>query len=148
VYFGVGILEYFRIDDPVSAVSVHGFAGIWGTISLGLFACGEYGATGPTGADNSAGSLVKGLFYGGGTSVLNAQIVGSLIITVATFAISMLVMLLISKLPQPWSLRVPIEAETHIGGLDVYEHGVPAYHEQEGLEISSQGVLSNNSVMA
>jgi len=131
VYFGVGLLEYFRIDDPVSAVSVHGFAGIWGTISLGLFACGKYGATLPTGADTSAGALVKGLFYGGGAQVLWAQILGSLIITIATFAISILVMFVVSKLPQPWSLRVPAEAETNSGGIDVFEHGVPAYHEQE-----------------
>jgi len=136
VYFGVGILEYYRIDDPVGAVSVHGFAGIWGTISLGLFASGEYGATGPTGADNSAGALVKGLFYGGGAQVLWAQILGSVIITLATFAVSMVIMLIISKLPQPWSLRVPKEAETNIGGLDVFEHGVPAYHEQEALDLS------------
>ena len=45
VYFGVNFLEWCRIDDPVGAVSVHGFAGIWGTWSLGLFATGQYGAT-------------------------------------------------------------------------------------------------------
>ena len=36
VWLGVNLLEWFRIDDPIGAVSVHGFAGIWGTISLGL----------------------------------------------------------------------------------------------------------------
>ena len=47
------------MDDPIGAVAVHGFAGIWGTLSLGLFAAG-FGATGPTGADLS--SPVKGEF--------------------------------------------------------------------------------------
>src|ERR1035437_450582 len=64
---GVELLEYLRIDDPIGAVPVHGICGIWGTISLGLFACGKYGSTGPLAADNSA--PLKGLFYGG-TQVL------------------------------------------------------------------------------
>ena len=44
---GVELLEWLRIDDPIGAVPVHGICGIWGTLSLGLFACGEFGATGP-----------------------------------------------------------------------------------------------------
>src|SRR6202049_167264 len=46
VILGVDLLEYLRIDDPIGAVPVHGFAGIWGTISLGLFACGRVGSPG------------------------------------------------------------------------------------------------------
>ena len=38
---GVELLEWLRIDDPIGAVPVHGFCGIWGTLSLGLFACGS-----------------------------------------------------------------------------------------------------------
>ena len=56
-------LEHFRVDDPVGAVPVHLAAGIWGTLSLGLFATGEYGVPTATGADVSA--TVTGLFYGG-----------------------------------------------------------------------------------
>src|SRR5271163_1123074 len=63
VVYGVELLEYLRIDDPIGAVPVHGFCGIWGTWSLGLFASGMYGSTGPLGADNSM--PLKGLFYGG-----------------------------------------------------------------------------------
>ena len=54
VVAGVELLEYLRIDDPIGAVPVHGMCGIWGTLSLGFFACGKYGATGPFAADNSA----------------------------------------------------------------------------------------------
>ena len=53
--------------------AVHGVCGIWGTLSLGLFATGQYGAPAPTGADNSAGAVVTGLFYGGGVRQLIAQ---------------------------------------------------------------------------
>jgi len=125
VYLGVYVLEWFRIDDPVGAVSVHGFAGIWGTLSLGLFACGKYGATGPTGADNAA--PVAGLFYGGGASVFKAQFIGSMIITFSTLIVSLILMWLINKLPNPWRLRVEEHGETSAGGIDVFEHGTTAY---------------------
>ncbi len=127
VVLGVYLLEYLRIDDPVGAFSVHGLNGIWGTLSLGLFACGLYGATGPTGADDS--SPVAGLFYGGGASVLKAQAIGSATITLVTFAVSMLLMWVVMKLPQPWSLRVEAKGELGDGGIDVFEHGSKAYYD-------------------
>lgn len=127
VFGGVYLLEYFRIDDPVGAVPVHGLNGIWGTLSLGLFASGQFGATGPTGADNSA--PVTGLFYGGGFDVLKAQAIGSFTITVTTFVVSLLLMYAVSKLPYPYKLRVEPEGETGPGGLDVWEHGAEAYHD-------------------
>jgi Amt family ammonium transporter len=127
VFGGVYLLEYLRIDDPVGAVSVHGFNGIWGTLSLGLFASGQYGSTGPLGADNSA--PVTGLFYGGGFSVLKAQAIGSFTITAVTLIVSLILMLAVNKLPYPFKLRVEAEGETGTGGLDVWEHGAEAYHE-------------------
>src|SRR5436190_21157234 len=78
-------LEYLRIDDPIGAVPVHMVNGIWGTLSLGLFASGQFGATGVTGPDNTA--PLRGLLYGGGTQVLMAQAIGSAIVTVATFSV-------------------------------------------------------------
>jgi Amt family ammonium transporter len=41
VVAGVDLLEWLRIDDPIGAVPVHGICGIWGTLSLGFFACGK-----------------------------------------------------------------------------------------------------------
>src|SRR5437667_8763729 len=49
VPLGIDFLEHRRIDDPIGAVPVHGFAGIWGTLSLGLFATGKFGVPTPTG---------------------------------------------------------------------------------------------------
>src|SRR5262249_35546048 len=96
VVVGVELLEYLRIDDPIGAVPVHGICGIWGTLSLGLFACGLYGATGPTGPDNSA--PLTGLFYGGGLTLLTAQAIGSAFTTIATFSISLVVMLAVNAM--------------------------------------------------
>jgi Amt family ammonium transporter len=122
VVLGAELLEYLRIDDPIGAVPVHGICGIWGTLSLGLFACGKYGATGPIAADNSA--PLKGLFYGGGTQVLMAQLIGSLIVTVSTFAVALAVMKAVNAMGL---LRVTEEGERL--GLDLHEHGISAYPE-------------------
>lgn len=122
VVAGVELLEYLRIDDPIGAVPVHGLCGIWGTVSLGLFACGKYGATGPLAPDNTI--PLKGLFYGGGIMLLKAQIIGSAIVTLATFAVGMLLMWLVNL---TGTLRVAREVELY--GLDLHEHGISAYPE-------------------
>jgi Amt family ammonium transporter len=122
VVLGVELLEWLRIDDPIGAVPVHGFCGIWGTLSLGLFACGKYGATGQFAADNTA--PLKGLFYGGGMQVLIAQAIGSATVTVATFASAFAVMYVVNAMG---ILRVSAEGETM--GLDLHEHGISAYPE-------------------
>jgi Amt family ammonium transporter len=60
-----------RVDDPCGAFAVHGACGIFGTLSLGLFAVGNYGD-------------VKGLLYGGDANQLIAQVKGSATIIAAT----------------------------------------------------------------
>ncbi|MEH1818509.1 MAG: ammonium transporter [Nostoc sp.] len=122
VILGIDLLEWLRIDDPIGAVPVHGFCGIWGTWSLGLFATGEFGASGPILPDVSA--PLRGLFYGGGIQVLSAQVIGNLIITVSTFAVALGLMYLVNL---TGTLRVSKEGE--LSGLDLHEHGIPAYPE-------------------
>jgi ammonium transporter, Amt family len=122
VVCGVELLEWLRIDDPIGAVPVHGMCGVWGTLSLGLFASGQFGSTGPFAADNSA--PLKGLFYGGGFQVLIAQCIGSLIITVSTFVVAMGLMYAVNAMGL---LRVSEEGERE--GLDLHEHGISAYPE-------------------
>ena len=72
---------------------------------------------------------MAGLCYGGGLSVLKAQAIGSFTITLVTFAVSLLLMYAVNKLPHPYKLRVEEEGETGTGGLDIWEHGAEAYHE-------------------
>ena len=122
VVVAIDVIEWFRVDDPVGAVAVHGACGIWGTLAVGLFACGKFGAPGPTGADDS--SVVTGLFYGGGTAQLVAQAIGSAAVTAATLGVGMAMMF---GLKAAGILRVSEQGERE--GLDVHEHGGSAYPE-------------------
>src|SRR5262245_36264663 len=121
VVLGVDFLERIRVDDPIGAWPVHGLCGIWGTLSLGLFATGQFGLPGPTGPDTS--TTVTGLFYGGGLTQLKMQAFGSLVVCVCTLAGALAVMYAIKTLGV---LRISPEHE--IEGLDKVEHGAPAYH--------------------
>ena len=122
VVLGTDLLEYLRIDDPVGAWPVHGLNGVWGTLSLGLFATGQFGAPTPTGADTS--TVVKGLFYGGGLDQLVAQIKGNLAIGGAALVLGFILMYAVKA---TGTLRVSKEGE--LQGLDIHEHGGPAYPE-------------------
>jgi Amt family ammonium transporter len=119
---GIDLIEYIRVDDPIGAVAVHGIAGIWGTISVGLFATGDFGVPGASGADLSTGT-VTGLFYGGGTSQLVAQLIGSAVVTGIVLAAGLVLMYAVKAMRQ---LRVPADME--LEGLDIHEHGGSAYH--------------------
>ncbi len=96
--------------------------GIWGTLSLGLFAVGNYGLPGASGSDTSGGR-VTGLFYGGNANQLVAQIKGSATIVVFTAAAGLLVMFALKAIGM---LRISEAGE--LEGLDIHDHGAPAYH--------------------
>ncbi len=130
VIIGVELLEYLRIDDPIGAWPVHGLCGIWGTLSLGLFATGQFGASSALGPINDP--AVKGLFYGGGGKQLLAQFIGSATICVATFAIAFIMFKVIDAFG---ILRVSKEGE--LEGLDLHEHGTVAYHTEFGYGMST-----------
>ena len=130
-------MEWLRIDDPIGAVPVHGICGIWGTLSLGFFACGKFGVSGAFAADNTA--PLTGLFYGGGVTLLAAQALGSLIVTTATFGVSLLLMYGIHAMGL---LRVSREGE--LEGLDRHEHGITAYPELD-MEFERMDRLPDDS---
>jgi Amt family ammonium transporter len=137
VVFGVDLIEWWRVDDPIGAVAVHGFCGIWGTLSLGLFATGQYGVPGQTGADTS--TVVDGLLWGGGFKQLGAQIIGSATVGVATFVIAMVMMRAVKATK---TLRISEEGERE--GIDIHEHGAPAYHPEPAYT----GIAPSNGVGA
>ena len=70
-----------KIDDPVGAFAVHGANGLWGVLSLGLFADGKYGD-----GWNGVPGTVKGLFYGDAKQFV-AELIGGLVCFVFVFAV-------------------------------------------------------------
>ncbi len=142
------LLEYLRIDDPVGAWPVHGACGIWGTLSLGLFASGQYSAGGsspfgvPSVVPKSTDALT-GLFYGGGMKVLEAQFIGSFIVCVATFVSAMA---MFAALNTFGLLRVSEKGERI--GLDIDQHGISAYPEYVLSGASAVSAMSAEPAMA
>jgi ammonium transporter, Amt family len=130
VVLGVDFIEWLRIDDPIGAVAVHGLCGIFGTLSLGLFATGQYGVPTPNGVD--ASTLVKGLFWGGGINQLKAQFIGSFVVTVTTLIAGFALMYAVKA---TGTLRISEEGERE--GIDIHEHGAPVYHPEPAFMGSS-----------
>ncbi len=115
-------VEFFdrvaKVDDPVGAISVHGVNGLWGVLSVGLFADGRsnYG-----GSWNGVAGSVKGLFYGDAGQLV-AQLLG--IATLIGF---------IFTLAFVWNWIVDVvvgqrvNAKTELAGLDIPEMGALCY---------------------
>ncbi|MGD0776911.1 MAG: ammonium transporter [Candidatus Solibacter sp.] len=128
VCFGVLLNErVLKIDDPCGAISVHGFCGFLGGISVGLFADGTYGSgwngVGATTYLGRAGQGVTGLFYGDSKQFL-VQLMGAVIMAVWAFGLTFVVFKAVNAVK---SMRVPAESEME--GLDLPEFGMHAYPE-------------------
>jgi Amt family ammonium transporter len=107
-----------KIDDPVGAISVHGVNGLWGTLSVGLFADGSYG----DGYNGVAGG-VKGLFYGGGFQQLLAQGIGC----AACIAYVVLSSIIVYKVIHALVGGHRPSSEAEVDGLDIPEMGLVGY---------------------
>jgi len=98
VVLGVALLDKCKLDDPVGAIPVHLFAGIWGTLAVGIF-----------GASASFDQFM--------VQLASIGIVGLFCVFGAT-----LITLFVKSI---LGLRVSEEEEE--AGLDVAEHGTKAY---------------------
>ena len=137
VVFGVWFLDNkLRIDDPVGAVAVHCLNGIWGTLSVGLFATNT--APGYSVADAN-GVELTGLFYGGGFKLMGLQLLGFASVAAWTLVTITVVFLVIKAVV---GLRVTEEEE--IMGLDVKEHGLTSAYAGFSIMDVSGGVMDVN----
>ncbi len=98
VVLGVALLDKCKLDDPVGAIPVHLFAGIWGTLAVGIF-----------GASASFDQFM--------VQLASVGIVGAFCV-ICTTIIALGVKAIMG-------LRVSDEEETQ--GLDIAEHGTGAY---------------------
>tara|TARA_B100000809_G_scaffold264545_1_gene320679 strand:- start:345 stop:1649 length:1305 start_codon:yes stop_codon:yes gene_type:complete len=109
VVFSIEFIEKkLKIDDAIGAASVHGVAGAWGTLVIGLW-----------GIDGDAGI---GLFNGGGASQLATQAIGVLAYAVWSVALSYIILKLLKS-----TIGLRVTEEEELLGLDLSEHGEIAY---------------------
>jgi Amt family ammonium transporter len=111
------LLEKLNIDDPVGAVPVHFFNGMWGVLAVGIFANGNP----DTAAWNGISTPVLGLLYGGSTQIL-AQVAEVVVVGTVVFASAFAFFKILNALKL---LRVAREVE--LEGLDVPEMGAVGY---------------------
>lgn len=100
VVLAVAFIDVCKLDDPVGAIAVHLFCGIWGTLAVGIF-----------------GELA-------GMSQFISQLIG--VTAYALFCISTSFMI-IYTLKKTIGIRVSEKDE--LKGLDKSEHGISAYPE-------------------
>ncbi len=104
------------LDDPIGALPAHGLAGIWGTLSCGLF-------TVPALAKfNGVGQ--GGLFYTGSFHQLGAQAIAVVAAFATVFALSYGLFWIIKK-----TVGLRVSAGEEMEGLDISEHGMWGYPE-------------------
>jgi Amt family ammonium transporter len=116
VVVGVILIDR-RLDDPVGALSSHGLAGIWGTLSCGLFTSTRLAEL------NGVGD--PGLVYSGSFHQLAVQGLGVAAAFASVFTVSFVVFFVIKA---TYGLRVSPDEERY--GLDIVEHGMWGYPEQ------------------
>jgi ammonium transporter, Amt family len=137
VVFAVDFFDKLQIDDPVGAVSVHLIGGVWGTLSVALFALGPDVPLNDNFILYEAGPA-KGLLVGGGLAgwrQLFVQLLGIASISLLTLLLSWLAW---SSIKYAVGLRVSFDAE--LKGLDISEHGLHAYNDFLVKQDSSQNL--------
>ena len=126
VVFSVFFFENHGVDDPVGAISVHGVNGLWGLLSLGIFANGQYGA-GWNGVVRQefvkqyGSDGVRGLLYGD-PGQLVMQAINCAVVIVFGFTMAWVWFKLSDKITP-----IRVDAEVEIEGLDGPEMGTMAY---------------------
>jgi len=108
VIYATLLIDNLQVDDPVGAVAVHGFNGVFGTIAVGLF-------------DQS-----QGLFTTGDLSLLKIQLLGAAVVVVWGLIGGTFIAKVCEKTV---GYRVSTREEEE--GLDMSYHGIPAYNELE-----------------
>lgn len=110
-------LEKLKIDDPVGAVPVHFANGVWGLLSVGIFANGNPATAGWNGIQTP----VRGLLYGGHT-----QIIAQLFETGSIFVLAAGLSYCFFKVLSAVGLLRTNPADELVG-LDLPEMGMPGY---------------------
>jgi ammonium transporter, Amt family len=132
VCYGVEFLDKrAKIDDPCGAVSVHGFAGVWGLLSVGLFADGTYPdkSVGWNGVAQPVKGVIPALLDGdklGGAHHALGQLVAQIIDAGVgfgwAFGVTFVLFLVVRRF-----VKIRVAPEVEIAGTDEAEFGQVCY---------------------
>jgi len=116
VCYGVAFWDRMGVDDPCGAISVHGVCGVWGVLSVGIFADGTYGS-----GWNGISGTVKGILYGN-PGQLGAQVVDAVVGFIWAFGITYVIFSVVKR-----RIRFRVTPEVEVEGLDMPEFGAVCY---------------------
>jgi ammonium transporter, Amt family len=108
VIYATLLVDNLKVDDPVGAVAVHGFNGVFGTIAVGLF-------------DKSQGLLITGHF-----SLITVQVLGAGVVVVWGLIGGTFMAKICEK-----TVGFRASEREEEDGLDMSYHGIPAYNDLE-----------------
>ena len=134
VCWALGVLDLLQIDDVCGTIAVHGGAGLWGLLAVGLFADGTFGAGWNNTQINGQSIFLVGVLNGG-IGQLIAQIVGCIALIFWGWGASFAFFTVQKKLMRNW--RVGEEDEEL--GLDQTELGLDDQVAQPEHDSSSRG---------
>jgi Amt family ammonium transporter len=106
----VGLKYRYNFDDSLDVVGVHLVGGLLGTLLIGF-----------VGFDHGYGTQ-RGLFYGGGLSLLEKQAVAAFAVLAYSFTLTFIIGTILKRIG---AFRISEEAE--ISGIDEHEHAESAY---------------------
>jgi Amt family ammonium transporter len=117
-YLGVIFLkDRLKIDDALDVSSVHGIAGIIGSLAIGIFAASIINPMGP-----------NGLLYGNPSQLL-IQAIGVGVAGVMGFFGTYVILKVIDVL-----IGIRVSAKVEQEGLDIAEHAERAYSDEDEFE--------------
>jgi len=98
VVLGAALIDKLKLDDPVGAVAVHLFCGIWGTLAVGIF-----------------GAMA-------GFDQFLVQLIGVGIVGAFCVTTSFIILFIVKA-----TTGLRVDKEEELNGLDLSEHGMEAY---------------------
>jgi len=130
VVLSVLFFDKIKIDDPVGAISVHLVCGVFGTLSVGLFAQDVF-------TPNTTGN---GLFFGGGAGLLMAQLAGVAGVGLFVFVVSLIFWKILAS-----TMGLRVSSEEEMEGLDIGEHGNIAYPDFVSMATRGSSLMSSSA---
>lgn len=98
IVLGIACIDKLKLDDPVGAIAVHLFCGVWGTLAVGIF-----------------GKLA-------GWQQFLYQFIGTFVYGIVCITASFLIFFILKK-----TVGIRVSKEEELNGLDLHEHGMNAY---------------------